>query len=384
MRIFVAAALAVVAAPALSAEPPVVQWTGAYARFSNAGGNCVAQTSDGGYIVCGGTDSVLGYPHFYLVRVSTNGSVLWDTVYTGTVGDAQFVTETNDGGFVLAGESDGLAYVMRTTATGSVVWSGDVGANATGRSYSIAQTQDSGYVVGGVLAGNLPVLGWVRGMAVVKLTAQGTVSWRAVLSEDYGDEDAYVRVVQASDGGFVVAGRSGTQGLRLAKLSTTGGVVWERTYPVEDVGDGRSLQQTSDGGFIVTGGAAADAPDPGYTGDLYLLKADSLGYLKWVKKFGGCDVDEGRFVSQTSDGGFVVAGLTRSDANADFDGYIVRTNASGVELWSKTIGVEGRFDEANCVRQTTDGGFAIAGMGFFNPATDTVFMFLQKLAPESQ
>src|SRR3989304_100374 len=121
---------------------------------------------------------------------------------------------------------------------------------------------------------------------------------------------------------------------------------------------GFSVQQTTDGGYIITGTITSFGA--GYE-DVYLIKTDANGNTLWTKTFGGTSSDEGYSAQQTTDGGFVITGYTGSFGAGIDDVYLINTNGSGDTLWTKTFGGIG-IDYGLSAQQTTDGGYVIAGV----------------------
>jgi len=169
-------------------------------------------------------------------------------------------------------------------------------------------------------------------------------------------------VQQTSDGGYVIAGwtlsfGAGRFDVYLVKTDSSGDSLWARTYGRSRSDYGYSVQQTSDGGYIIAGYTESFGPG-GY--DVWLLKADSSGHLLRTRTYGGSRTDCGYSVQQTSDGGYVIAGWTLSFGAGRGDVYLLKTDSSGDTLWTRTYG--GSSDDIGySVQQTADGGYIVAG-----------------------
>jgi len=168
-------------------------------------------------------------------------------------------------------------------------------------------------------------------------------------------------VQRTSDGGYIVAGRTfylggGGWDILLIKIGTNGDVQWAKTYGGTSDDWAYSVQQTSDGGYIVVGGTLSFGA--GWY-DIFLIKTDAFGNVQWAKTYGEAGDDGAYSVRQTSDGGYIVAGYTWS-FGAGGDILLIKTDANGNVQWAKTYGGTGN-DVAYSVQQTSDGGYILAG-----------------------
>jgi hypothetical protein len=176
-----------------------------------------------------------------------------------------------------------------------------------------------------------------------------------------GDDRGY-SVQQTSDGGFIIAGfinsyGAGSGNVWLIKTDSSGIASWNKTFG--GLGDDRviSVQQTSGGGYIIVGDTNSYGAG---NNDVWLIKTDSSGVASWNKTFGGQDVDYGFSVQQTLDGGFIIAGYTSSYGADNCNVWLIKTDSSGIASWNKTFGGPGG-DYGFSVQQTSDEGYIIAG-----------------------
>ena len=190
------------------------------------------------------------------------------------------------------------------------------------------------------------------------------ISSETIFNQTFGGsgEDVARSVQQTSDGGYIAAGwttsfGAGTADFWLVKTDSNGNMMWNRTYggPSED--KAYSVQQTSDNGYIVAG--TTTSYGAGLV-DFWLVKTDANGIMQWSRVYGGAGDDYAFCVRQVNDGGFIVAGYTDSFGAGSSDFWLVKTDSSGIMEWNKTYGGVGS-DKAFSVAQTANGGYAVAG-----------------------
>ncbi len=347
------------------AHAQVVKFARTYGGTSYDLAYSVQQISDGGYIVAGGTRSFgAGNRDFILIKTNSLGNVQWAKTYGGGSDDyAYSVQQTSDGGYIVAGwtasfgAGDKDILLVKTDANGNVQWAKTYGGTNEDWAYSVQQTSDGGYIVAGWAAsfgaGSFDFL-------LIKTNSSGNVQW----ARTYGgtNSDYAYSVQQTSDGGYIVAGYTSSFGagsfdLLLIKTNSSGNVQWARTYGGTNSDHAYSVQQTSDGGYIVAGWTASFGAG-GW--DAFLIKTNSSGNVQWARTYGGTGIDDARSVQQTSDGGYIVAGYTRSFGAGNRDFILIKTNSLGNVQWAKTYGGT-NDDEAYSVQQTSDGGYIVAG-----------------------
>jgi hypothetical protein len=150
---------------------------------------------------------------------------------------------------------------------------------------------------------------------------------------------------------------NGDRDAYLIKTDGNGVEQWNQTFGGTAYDVGNSVQQTTDGGYIITGRTGSYGPGDK---DVYLIKTDGNGDSLWTKTFGGSAFDLGTSVKQTSDGGYIISGGTNSFGNGERDVYLIKTDGNGTELWNKTFGGSS-VDIANSLQLTSDGGYIIIG-----------------------
>lgn len=194
---------------------------------------------------------------------------------------------------------------------------------------------------------------------LAKTDLNGNMLWQKTFG---GTQNEFARdIVITADMGIALVGYSesfgaGTENIYLVRTDVNGNTLWTQTYGGANQNQGLALDLNSDGGFIIAGytnnmGAGSD--------DVYLIRTDSLGNMLWQKTYGGTNVDRAYAVKQTTSGGFILAGYT-SSFSASYEFYLINTDANGDTLWTKRFGGISN-DRSYAVQQTSDGGFIALG-----------------------
>jgi hypothetical protein len=344
------------------ADPGDTLWTRTYGGSDYEDGYGVQQTTDGGYVIAGRTSSFgVGSHDFYLVKTDVNGDTLWTRTYGGSDSEGSYsVQQTSDGGYIVTGYTYSFGagdydfYLVKTDVNGDTLWTRTYGGGLFDYPWHVQQTSDGGYII----AGETKSFGAGESDAyLVKTDANGDTLWtRTYGGTDY--EYGYC-VDQTSDGGYIVAGLTESFGVRdvyLVRTDANGDTLWTRTYGGSDYEEARFVQETSDGGYIITGYTSSFGAG---NNDFYLVKTDANGDTVWTRTYGGSAEDNGWSVQQTTDGGYIISGYTKSFGAGSRDVYLVKTDADGDTLWTRAYGGS-NYDYGKCVQQTTDGGYIVA------------------------
>ena len=316
--------------------------------YSDDGGTIV-QTSDGGFVVGGRTQSFgEGNWDNLLTKFNSFGDHLWTRVldYGDNEGGIS-VKETSDGGFVTFGWSESFwadreHLIAKFDGSGNLLWNRTIRGGDPWYAYGgpAIEASDGGLVVFGCTNSFTDVFD----LLLSKFDPAGAHLWTKILVGSSTERPG--GLTETSDGGIVATGSTesfgaGDYDLLLAKFGSTGVLLWTRTLGGGGVDWGESVTEASDDGLVVTGYTESFGAGGR---DLLLAKFDSSGNLLWSRTLGGSADDTGRFVIQAYDGGFAVTGLTESFGAGGRDLLLAKFDSSGNLLWSRTLG--GSADDA--------------------------------------
>jgi hypothetical protein len=376
-------AAALIWAQGTKAQPPDTLWTHTYGGIAEDCGESMQQTSDGGYIMTGATYSFgAGEADVLLVKIDSQGGRTWQRTFGGSDNDWGYsVQQTSDGGFIISGETNSFGsgqsdvYLIKTDAIGNLVWDRTFGGSAyweTG--YCVRQTADEGYIITGRTlygSGTGPVL-------LIKVDANGNQTWTHTYSISmpglyYADGQC---VQQTSDGGYIILGGTDGSGsyimaMYLIKTTSNGSLSWQRTYGDIDYSWGYNVQQTRDGGYILVGYSGFPSTHT------YLVKTDANGNQIWQNTLVSIAFNNyGYSIKQTADGGYLIAGGEGPFSVGGWEVYLVKTDLSGNQVWRRTFG--GSTDDYGySLALTSDGGYAIAGKTLSYGAGDYDFYLIK-------
>lgn len=383
---------------------PSIQWEKSLGGYDGDYARSIQQTTDGGYIVAGYSESIdgdvtgnHGIWDYWVVKLSDTGMIEWQKSLGGSFDDEAYcIKQTTDGGYIVAGYSTSNSgdvtnnhggkdyWIVKLNSTGAIDWQKSFGGSSGDEAYSIQQTTDGGYIVAGISQSNdFDVSGHHGSLNysdcwILKIDNVGTLLWQKSLGgsgRDYASE-----IQQTLDGGYIVAGYSesadgdltsnlGVWDYWVVKLNDTAGIVWQKSMGGGNLDKAFSIIQTTDGGYIVGGEAASSDGDVSNNlgvQDYWIVKLNNNGSINWQKSIGGTDVDGAYSIRQTTDGGYIISGYSRSfDGDATniqggFDCWVVKLFNTGAIDWQKSFGSTNN-DEAFSIIQTLDGGYIFTG-----------------------
>jgi len=396
---------------AFSQTAPGIDWQIALGGTGADKAKCVKSTTDGGFIVVGRAASTDGdvignhgsQDDVWIVKLDKDGKKLWAKAYGGSDYDyGNYVQQTTDGGYIVLGAAfskngdvtgfhEGMdIWVLKLDSNGNLQWQKCYGGSDNDYGSSIQLTPDGGYVIAGYTSsydGDVSDNHGAEDYWVIKITATGGIEWQKCYGGTYSEEANEIE--NTSDGGYIVAGQTNSANgdvtpkyrdesqsdYWIVKLSKNGSIEWQKCYGGSLNENCNSIKATKDGYILAGTTASNDGDVKGSHGnqDYWVVKLDISGNIVWQKCYGGSLYDFANAILPLKDGGFVIAGTSKSfngditTPYGEYDCWIIKTDSVGKLQWQKSIGASS-YDEASSICTTNDLGYVIAGNSFSNIA----------------
>ena len=377
------------------------------------GCNSLGLTKDGGFILGGTSSSDIsgdktqnnrGRGDYWVVKLDSSLNIQWDKTIGGSESDDLYcIEQTADNGYILGGysfsnisgektdSSRGLAdyWVVKLDRHGNIQWDKTIGGKKDDRLTWLQQTKKGDYIIGGYSTSNSSreKSQDCRGRFdywILKLDSLGNIIWDKTIGGT--DNDWLFSLQQTNEGGYILGGRSesdssgektsnamGRFDYWVVKLDGKGNVEWDKTIGGNSEDGLYSLQQTTDGGYILGGTSASNISGQktensrGQT-DYWVVKLNSLGSIEWDKTIGGNLSDGLQSIQQTTDGGYIATGASVSTNSGEktekcrgyWDYWTVKLNSSGTVEWDKTIGGTDN-DNPSAIKETRNNHYVLGG-----------------------
>ncbi len=400
-----------------------IDWQISLGGSSSDNTGALEVTADGGCIVIGTTSSIdgditdtLGMSDIWVVKLDNTGTIQWQKPYGGTSYEVGWsIKQTSDGGFVFAGNTNSVdgditfnhggeeIWVVKTDSVGTIQWQKCYGGSDFENAAAINLTNDGGYIVAGNtgsadgdVIGNTDTssAGFLNGQAwVVKLDSIGGIDWQITYGGNSSATNPFEldwarSVVQANNGEYIVGGattsstfpvmgQNGYQDYWLFKLTSTGSVLWQSCLGGSSVEEGGKTEQTPDGGFISFGHSGSnDSLVTGNHGsdDYWLAKTDSNGIFQWGQCYGGPGAEKFPAMCQTADGGFFLVGQSTSNSGqvSGHHGALNVPDMWVVRLSAPTVGIKENNGSLSQLNVFPNPAYSIARISFQLEKTESV------------
>ena len=294
---------------------------------------------------------------YWIVKLDEFGNILWEKSMGGTGIDTPVsIKQTPDGGYIVAGHSssddfdvsenkgDADCWLVKLDSSGNILWEKSYGGSLYDYATDLQLTSDNGYILAAYVRSNDgDVTGHNGGTTdywIVKLDEFGNILWEKTLGGT--NSDVAISIGETTDGNFIVAGYTfsndgdvtanyGGADFWIVKLnSTTGNIIWEKTFGGSGNDIARDVKQSSDGGFVVVGfsnSSNGDFSENYGDDDWWVMKLDGLGNVIWKKILGGSMKERIYTFQLTSGGSIILSGQSKSN-----DGDLTE-NKGGDDIW---------------------------------------------------
>ncbi|MEI2757893.1 MAG: T9SS type A sorting domain-containing protein [Bacteroidia bacterium] len=317
-----------------------IEWVKTFDGPGAEGGTYIEQLPDSGYIVNALYDGGL-YSKSWLLRLDVNGDSLWTRVFSAGIGATNVylgnsMAVLNNAIYGLTGYftpipfSNGCAYFIGALSNGLLIANKVYNYSAT--LSSDARAIDKAFDGGFIMAGVIGMSSSTVDIYVLRTNAYGDTLWTRTYNNS--TTDVAFAVQQTEDSGFIIAGVTYDTTLLppkyntyLIKTDSIGDTLWTKQHYSLEPTETYSIQQTTDNGFVGTGRIVNGNP---LNSDVHLFKTDSLGDTLWTRQFGDSSADDGYFVRQTKDGGYIICGTANIPSTLQVGAYIIKTDSLGM------------------------------------------------------
>jgi hypothetical protein len=329
-------------------------------------GNLIFQCSDGGFIIGASSasndgDLTINYGNrdFWVVKLNSSGDLVWQKTFGSSSNeDICSIIETNDGGIVFVGGN--LLYKL--DGDGNIEWQ-YTSVNDTEQLRSVIQTSDLGFVVTAKAQQQINIS--YSDVIIEKIDVNGNLLWTHNY-DGYNKDDYASEIIEIPSGELLFLGGAFSSNSKtdvwIMKLTANGILIWEKFYGSTGLYGAFDIENTTDGGFVFTGMKPGISWDPA---NAMIVKIDGLGNTVWEQIYGGNQYDSGRSIQQTTDGGFVITGDRTWSNNlpthsSESDLWIAKLNSNGNILYEGVFGGN-QLERGITVRTTLDNNFVVVG-----------------------
>ncbi len=366
-------------------------------------GEIVIVKPDGAIVVSGQVSSVDGIgkenhsveADIALIKYATQGVIFWKRTFGGSGEERlESLIETSDGGYAFIGTTNSTdgdieqpkgeldIWVVKLDDLGRKQWAKTFGGSGNDRGYSIVETYDGGFFIAGEsgsVNGNMrsPHHGGLDSW-LAKLSPDGKLLWE----KHYGgtDNERITHILSLSKDVYVLIHASnskdgdrkeqlGKKDVWITQINSLGDIQWSMSVGGEDNDEIHDCLLDNEGNIVAVGTTFSSTQDVNKhkgLGDAWICKLTLEGELSWSWTYGGEKADGANSIIQTQDGGYLMAGVTRSRAGdiqfsyGYYDAWVLKTDRNGAMIWSRNFGFEGK-DLFSDVKEVSTGGFIAIG-----------------------
>ncbi len=390
----------------------MITWAKSFGGTQLDTGNCVIQTSDGGYVIAGYSTSNdidltgnNGDEDIWIVKIDAHGALQWQRNFGGSQNErANKILQTSDGGYLLIGSTnsfdidDGInapstykglydILAIKLDASGNRIWQHCYGGAGNDYGEAVVPSGDGGFIIAGYTSSNnthdIPATYGNQDAFLLKINSNGDTTWAKAKVYGGTQNDIFYDIKQLPSGGYIAAGASqssdhhltgsgqhGNYDMWVSMFNSNGDISSSKCYGGTNEELASSIAINPNGGYVVAGYTKSnDGTVSGHHNitnyDTWLISIDASLNLTWQQCYGGTANDQAYSIKY-ADSGYIVAGYTAS-SDGDVSGirgmrdvWIFKINTGGGIVWQKNLG--GSYDEeAYCTLPTSDNGYIIAG-----------------------